>query len=82
MVMPGSRHTREEKLMCDVFPDLCPVPEPDHLRDPDTEPAAGGEGAGQLPGPPTLHGQTAWGEAQLLGVHRSLSDFFMCVYNI
>ena len=61
MVMPGSRHTREEKLMCDVFPDLCPVPEPDHLRDPDTEPAAGGEGAGQLRG---LRQSGAGGESE------------------
>ena len=77
----ASVDTREEKLMCDVFPDLCPVPEPRHLRDPDTEPAAGGEGAGQLPGPPTLPpprpGNTAGGEAQLLGVHRC-----ECVCNI
>ena len=70
-------HDYDEKLKCDVFPDLCPVPEHDHLGDPDPQPPAGGGGAGQLPAPPTLPpprpAQTAGAEAQLLGVHRSLT---------
>ena len=63
-------HDNDEKLKCDVFPDLCPVPAPRHLGDPDPQPPAGGGGAGQLPAPPTLPpprpAQTAGAEAQLL----------------
>lgn len=82
----ASVDTREEKLTCDVFLDLCPVPAPDHLRDPDPELPAGGGGAGQLPAPPTVPpprpAHTAGAEAQLLGVHRSLTLVLMCVCNI